>query len=398
MSTPDLPTEIWLYIFSFACMDDGRTGCALQRVSKHFQVLSKYSRFTSICLYRSKDILRFHAAIRPLPPNEKRVRYLHITSPHLFLDVSEDEDDYDYDEISGSDSSSFGTDNDDAFTAEGNPGDEAEMGNVEMDIDESDSEDNEYRPLSPAEESEVHDDVAYLISSATSSQAITESKLFEGKDPMGEYMAEMDQANSIILSSVKKIISTLSSTLYALSIHWTKESDSAYLSIPDFVPSSISLPCLTELYLCLNLRSYTVYPLYTSDITRRDNYPVSKFYRKKKFRKRFNRLKFPALRRLRFAGLAWSAVGCPYDMVKRMAPNLTHVRTKTDLMRCAPDSLVQPHTYSLINHPIIQWYLWPIHFSNELEGLHRGPRQDIVRRRRRIFKNERPRFRQESGL
>jgi len=306
-------------------MDDGSTGCALQRVSKHFRELSKYSRFTSVCLYRSKDILRFEAAITALPHDERRVLYLHITSPHLFLDVSEEEleDDGDY-EISGSESS---FDNDDT---EGNPGDDAETGKIEMYIHESDSDDDEYRPLSPAEESEVNDDVAYFISSTTSSEAITPQ--FEGS--IEEYMAEMDQANSIILSSVKQIISTLSSHLHALSIHWTKEFNSGYLSIPDFIPSSTSLPCLTELYLCVNLRSYT----WDRDSTRRDTYPESIFYRQDFFLEKFNGLMFPALRRLRFAGLACSAVECPYDMVMRMAPNLTPIRTKTDIMGCVPDS------------------------------------------------------------
>ena len=102
MST-DLPTEMWAYIFSFSCMDDGRTGCALLRVSKHFRELSKPFRLTSICLYGSEEILQFEAAITPLPPNERRIRYLHITTPHLLLDVSKDEDDDDYDEIGESD-------------------------------------------------------------------------------------------------------------------------------------------------------------------------------------------------------------------------------------------------------------------------------------------------------
>ena len=266
-------------------MDDGSTGCALQRVSKHFRELSKYSRLTSICLYRSTDILRFEAAIAPLPPNERRVRYLHITSPHLFLDISEDEleNDADY-ECSGSESS---FDNDDTFSTAENPGDDAGMGNVEMDLDESDSDDDEYRPLSPVEESEIHDDVAYFNSSATSSEAIA-SQLFEGKDPMGEYMAEMDEANSIILSSVKQIISTLSSTLYALSIHWTKEVNSGYLSIPDFIPCSANLSCLMEFYLCVNLRAYTW------ESTRRTTYPESIFYMEDLFLERFNGLAFDA--------------------------------------------------------------------------------------------------------
>ena len=337
MSTPNFPAEIWSYIFSFACMDDGSTGCALQRVSKHFRELSKYSRFTSVCLYRSKDILRFDAAITPLPPNERRVRYLHITSPHLFLDVSEDEGDDDYDDINGSDSSSFINDN--TFTTEGNPGDEAGVGNAEMEADESDSDEDEYQPLSPSEESEVHDDVSYFISSGTSSQPIT-SQLYEGKDPVGGYVAEMDEAHSIILSSVKQIISTLSPTLNALSIHWTKELESEGGSIPDFIPSSTSFPCLTELYLCINLRSYTSRDLCPEVIFFGDNFLLEKF----------NGLTFPALRRLRFTGWAWSVYKGPYDTVKRMPLNLTHIRTRTHIMRCAPDSHIQRHTHSPPNH------------------------------------------------
>ncbi|EDR00509.1 uncharacterized protein LACBIDRAFT_334135 [Laccaria bicolor S238N-H82] len=187
---------------------------------------------------------------------------------------------------------------------------------VPMDADESDSDNDEYQPLSPAEESEVHEDVAYFISSRTSSQVIT-SPLYEGKDPMGEYMAEMDEANRIVVSSVKQIISTLSSTLYALSIHWTKEFKSGDLSIPDFIPSSTSLPCLTELYLCINLRSYTW-----------DS----------------------ALRRLRFTGSAWSVYEGPYDTVKRMPLNLTHIRTKTHIMGTFGRTDKSRHTHTEMRH------------------------------------------------
>ena len=194
-------------------------------------------------------------------------------SPHLFLDVSEDEleDDGDY-KISGSESS---CDNDDILATAENPANAAEMGNVEIDVDEGDPDDDEYRPLSPTEESEVHDDIAYFITSVTSSEAIT-SQLFEGKDPMCEYMAEME------------IISTLSSALYALSIHWTGEFSSGYLSILDFIPSSTSLPCLTEHYLSANLHLYT----WDRISTCRDTYPQSIFYRKNGFLEKFKGLMF----------------------------------------------------------------------------------------------------------
>ena len=219
--------------------------------------------------------------------------------------------------------SNFDTDNDNTFTTEGS-GDEENAENMETDTSKSDSDEEEYQPLSVAEESELQDDNIYLTSS------FYETILQVDKDE------EMKQANNVILLSVNHIISTVSSTLYALSIHWAKETDSAwYFSIPDFIPSSTSLPYLTELYLCIDHHSYT------ADASELDTYPESLFHRTDLFLKKFKGLTFPALQRLRFAGLAWSAIECPYDMVKRMAPNLTHIRTKTDLMRCAPNSLVQ---------------------------------------------------------
>jgi hypothetical protein len=332
MSTPELPAELWSYIFSFSCMDDGRTGCALQRVSKHFRELSKPFRLTSVCLYRSKDILKFEAAIDPLPPNERRVQYLHITSPHLFLDVSEDGDDDDY-QTSESDSSRFDTDadNDDTFPSEGS----LEEENLETNSDNSDSDEDEYQPLSIAEQEEVHDDIKYL-KAAPSYEDYSVSALYRGKYSMAKYKSEMDQANSIILAAVNNIISTLSSTLYALSIHWTKEFNSEYLSIPDFIPPRLNLPCLTELYICVNLRSYTNDPI-------RDTYPESMFYGEN-YHEKFNGLTLPALRRLRYAGLAWSYVGRPYDVIRQMAPNITHIRTKMDLMRCVSTTSIHSAT------------------------------------------------------
>ena len=338
MSTPELPAELWSYIFSFSCMDDGRTGCALQRVSKHFRELSKHFRLTSVCLYRSKDILRFEAVIDRLPLNERRVRYLHITSPHLFLDVSEDEDDEDY-QISEPDSSSLDTetDDDDTFPSEGSL-DEEEKENLEIDSDDSNSDEDEYQPLSMAEQEEVHGDIAYLEAgwlAAPNSDEDSASPIYKGKDSMAEYKSEMDQANSIILAAVNNIISTLSSTLYALSIHWTKEFSSGYLSIPDFIPSPLNLPCLTELYLCVNLRSYTNDPT-------RDTYPESMFYAPGgNYHKEFKGLTLPALRRLRFAGMAWP-YGRPYDVIKQIAPNITHLRSKTDLMGCVSTTPTGP--------------------------------------------------------
>jgi len=318
-------------------MDDGRTGCALQRVSKYFRELSNPFRLTSVCLYRSKNILKFKAVIDRLPPNERRVRYLHFTSPHLFLDVSEDEDDEDY-QISESDSSSFdtNTDNDDTFPSEGSL-EEEEKENLETGSDNSDSDEDEYKPLSVAEQDEVGNDITYL-ETAPNSDECSVSSFYEGKDSMAQYTSEMDQANSVILAAVNNIISTLSSTLYALSIHWTKEFDSEYLSIPDFILPPLNLPCLTELYLCVNLRSYT------NDPTRGDTYPECMFYGRNCHEKFTNGLTLPALRRLRHAGLAWPFIGRSYDMIKQMAPNITHIRTEADLMGCVSNTSIRSAT------------------------------------------------------
>ena len=158
----------------------------------------------------------------------------------MFLDVSEDEDDEDY-QISEPDSSSLDTEthDDDTFPSEGSL-DEEEKENLEIDSDNSNSDEDEYQPLSMAEQEEVHGDIAYLEAgrlAAPNSDEDSASPIYKGNDSMAEYKSEMDQANSIILAAVNNLISTLSSTLYALSIHWTKEFSSGYLSIPDFIPS-----------------------------------------------------------------------------------------------------------------------------------------------------------------
>ena len=118
--------------------------------------------------------------------------------------------------------SNFDTDNDSTFTTVGS-GDEENAENMETDSSKSDLDEEEYQPLSVAEESELEDDKIYLTSS------FYETILQVDKDE------EMKKANNVILLSVNHIISTVSSTLYALSIHWAKETDSAwYFSIPDF--------------------------------------------------------------------------------------------------------------------------------------------------------------------
>jgi hypothetical protein len=50
MSPPDLPSDVWDVICSFACMDGGATGCALSRVSHSVRAASGRSRFLTVTL------------------------------------------------------------------------------------------------------------------------------------------------------------------------------------------------------------------------------------------------------------------------------------------------------------------------------------------------------------
>lgn len=77
-----LPTEIHFRIFKFACLDDGRSGCALSAVCKLVRANSEEFRYSSIALYGEMQIMAFRdtlvMAMTHMPANRRAIRNLFV--------------------------------------------------------------------------------------------------------------------------------------------------------------------------------------------------------------------------------------------------------------------------------------------------------------------------------
>ncbi|KAJ7045991.1 hypothetical protein C8F04DRAFT_939810 [Mycena alexandri] len=73
-----IPPEIWSEIFSFACTDDGSTGRALSRVSRAVQIISKSSKYQSICVLGPNQLLKLFGLLSALSPRARKVKYLFV--------------------------------------------------------------------------------------------------------------------------------------------------------------------------------------------------------------------------------------------------------------------------------------------------------------------------------
>ena len=87
-SLHNLPTELLEHIFLFACIDGGRTGCALSLVSRRIRAASRRARFHSValcCTPESPQVALFYALLareRVLVPGvPPRVRHLCLKPP-----------------------------------------------------------------------------------------------------------------------------------------------------------------------------------------------------------------------------------------------------------------------------------------------------------------------------
>jgi hypothetical protein len=95
----DLAPETWMQIFEWACRDSGATGRSLGLVNKTFRSLSRSSAYQSIHLPREKHIFAFRDLLSTLPADQKRVKFLHTPSPHIFMNaLSLDDDDIEDDD------------------------------------------------------------------------------------------------------------------------------------------------------------------------------------------------------------------------------------------------------------------------------------------------------------
>jgi hypothetical protein len=75
-----LPVELWRDVFKYACVDGGRTGCALSLVSRRIRKLSAGIRLQSICVIDMDRIRSLLHILERLPEHERRVRYLFIAA------------------------------------------------------------------------------------------------------------------------------------------------------------------------------------------------------------------------------------------------------------------------------------------------------------------------------
>ena len=307
------PDEIWMSIFSEACIDDGTTGRWLELVSKDFQRLSKPFKYQSICLRRAKQIITFDSIAKSLPPGFNDVQYLHITWRHPFLDVSEDESDDDY--LASTDDETAWTDvdsDDDSVTLRSSESD-GEEGFDTTSNSSSDSEGNEYEPLTLEEEQEMIADAEFVMDRGDLDAPFEiETSHFDG------YLAELARANQDIQKAIHGILATIASSLRILSIHSANGQDS--MSIAELIP--FPLPFLSGLFLC----SQVGCPSWDSTlgISPESRHTPS-------LAPQFSKLQFPSLTQAHIAGFAWPEP--PYIVINNISPQLRHLRLQRNHLK-----------------------------------------------------------------
>lgn len=84
--------ELWLYIFSIACVDDGSMGRTLSLVSRDVNQLSSHAKYQSICIVGLRKATRFLCTLREIPDFRRRIRYLCISNPDAPPDIYPDSD------------------------------------------------------------------------------------------------------------------------------------------------------------------------------------------------------------------------------------------------------------------------------------------------------------------
>jgi len=80
MEMDRVPVEICSEICAFACMDDGKTGRALSRVSSYIRETSKPYKLQSVSIIGHHQLLAFADLIERIPPPECQVRWLFISA------------------------------------------------------------------------------------------------------------------------------------------------------------------------------------------------------------------------------------------------------------------------------------------------------------------------------
>ena len=283
-----LPLEIWDQIFALACLDTGQTGRSLSLVSRHFRDVSRLSQYQSVSLTRSKHILTFRQTLFHAPPKARRIKYLYVCCPNVFLDVS-DEEDSDYVETP---------------TTISSPSESTEGVHIG-----SDSSDEEYEEPSAEELQEVLDDSMAVRQSEHSplpqgSNDNDDSYLHFWDD----FDEDMHRAEEVVLEAFRDILREASSSLLILSVKWT--------SLRPLLIEALLLPLpnLFELHLC---RDFT-----SQDRTNPETEDAAPTL-------------FPRLRRLHILGYIDYRRDSFIQRLVRIAPSLTHIRIPKHYVRYA---------------------------------------------------------------
>ncbi|KAF8959605.1 hypothetical protein BDZ97DRAFT_1922780 [Flammula alnicola] len=270
------PAEIWTQIIAFACTDSGFTGRSISLVSRSFRTASRPFKYQSIALTRSKYIRAFRSIVSNLPPDEKRVRYLYVQCPNIFLDVSDDEADEDYDE------------------------------NLATVSDESDqsmnsasgSNDSNYEgSLTGEEQQELLDDAMSLTH--IRSRSLSRGPAPEEDDGSAAFDREMQEGDAVVLDAFRALLDDISSSLLILSVNWSSFEP---LLIEELL---LPLPYLVELHL---RRAFTS----QDEMDPESDEPAT--------------VLFPLLRRLYISGYIDQRPDPFGRSIGKVAPVLTHLR------------------------------------------------------------------------
>ncbi|KAL1738470.1 hypothetical protein HDZ31DRAFT_78338, partial [Schizophyllum fasciatum] len=80
MSDYRLPPELWTIIFEYACTDTGAAGRAISQTCTRFHELVRRIRLQCVSIAGAAQILAFAAHLRALPPDERAVKHLFLSS------------------------------------------------------------------------------------------------------------------------------------------------------------------------------------------------------------------------------------------------------------------------------------------------------------------------------
>ena len=226
----DLPNELLQRISHLCCTDDGAAGCVLSLVSKRWYINSRNAALQTVALRQAKQIVAFSKMIDMLSPQartEFKLKQLFVHCPNSDYDYTDSEDDENYEDRED--------DEDDvgATTISGDEGSEYDSGAS------TSSRDSDYEFLDLGEPDQFREEVIEL-------QLERSVELTSPTFDHYQYRLVVDPSPSVVFEAFSHILSSASSSLVILSVHWASKYG---LLLADLLPP---LPHLQELHLGLH--------------------------------------------------------------------------------------------------------------------------------------------------